>query len=123
MEKGYWYIASPYSHPDVRVRIERYSQVLEACSLHAKVGRFVFSPIVCWHPAALHHDLPCGWDFWSGYDEVMIRNAIGVRTLLIDGVLESVGVKAEEELCFKLGKPIIRESLTHLRLEVSKKLA
>ena len=58
-------------------------------------GHHVFSPIAYTHPIATRCDLPMEFDYWSNYDQMMIRKCDAFYVLTLDGWDTSVGVLAE----------------------------
>lgn len=100
------YLASPYSHPDPSVRIQRF---LAACKFTAKLmleGHLVFAPIPATHPMAELEDLPTDWTFWERLDREMISHCYKVIVLKLDGWQESKGVAAEIKIAKDLGLPV-----------------
>lgn len=91
----YYYLASPYSHPDPAKRSERYGAAVAASAWLFKRSIFNFSPIVSCHPLSVSHSLPGDAEFWKKFDQTMIRMSGGVIVLQIEGWRESVGVQAE----------------------------
>ena len=67
-------------------------------------GLHVFSPIV--HGYALEvHGLPGDWEFWQGYDRLMLSRCDELAVLCLPGWRESVGVRAEIDIAGRLGLP------------------
>lgn len=100
------YLASPYSHPDIDVRVWRFEQVAYAAAHLMGEGHLVFSPITHSHPIAI-----CGisgaWERWHDFDELMIRVCEeGFWILMLDGWRASVGVRAEKQIAESLSRPI-----------------
>ncbi len=58
------YLASPYSHPDARVRQRRFEEACQAAAAITRAGLSVFSPISHSHPIA-RYGVPTGWDYWG----------------------------------------------------------
>lgn len=100
------YLATPYSHPDQKVREARFKAVNAVAAQLMRDGHHVYSPISHTHPIALAGDLPKGWDFWEAHDRTFIEWAEEVHVLLADGWQESTGVKAEICISSELGKPV-----------------
>ena len=104
---GYIYLASPYSHPDPKVKEERYLKVLEETANFLRVGITVYSPIVHCHRLHFGYDLPGDWEFWGKHDFTMLAAAEFLYVLMLDGWKESVGVNAEVEEAGRLHIPVI----------------
>lgn len=105
MKKPLIYLASPHSHPDPKIREERYKESLKCHKWLVENGFWVFSPIV--HS---HHcygvDKEQGWEYWKEFDTEMITKCDEVWVLAISGTFESVGIRAEMEIAKLQGKKI-----------------
>lgn len=99
------YLASPYSHPDVRVRERRFRQACRAAAALLRAGHAVFSPIAHSHPL-VEHGLPIHWLFWERWGRELLTRCDEVVVLQLDGWIDSVGVRAEIEMARELGKPL-----------------
>lgn len=100
------YLATPYSHPDPDVRIERFESVNKVAADLMNEGHLVFSPISHTHPIALAGDLPKGWEFWKEYDRTFIEWCDEVHILMLDGWEDSKGVTGEKHIAREMGKPV-----------------
>ncbi len=100
------YLASPYSHEDKEIRVERHHAVCEEMVAMISRGVHVFSPIAHSHYTATAFDLPSDWEYWSLIDRAFIQLSTEVYVLKLDGWESSRGVQAEIEYARKLGKPI-----------------
>lgn len=100
------YLACPYSDPDPAVRAQRFEAVNRAAAALMADGRYVYSPISHTHPIAVAGDLPTGFDYWEGYDRVMLGACTEVVVLALDGWQESRGVQAEMQIAAEMGLPI-----------------
>lgn len=99
------YLASPYSHPDPRIREERYGHASYMAAMLMRDGRLVYSPIVHSHPLT-RLGLPTTWDYWRTLDEAMLSRCQELLVLTLDGWENSEGVMAEIRLARKLGIPV-----------------
>lgn len=99
------YLASPYSHPDSKVRHERFEAVCKQAAMMMKDGLLVFSPIAHTHPIA-SFGLPGGWEYWQKYDRTMLERSDELAVLKLDGWKDSIGVKAEIEIACEIGLAI-----------------
>jgi hypothetical protein len=107
MNKGQLiYLAVPYSHKDPKIQDSRFKKVNAVAAKIISSGKYVFSPISQATPIAAEGELPRGWDFWKGYDEVMISRCDRVWVLMLEGWRESIGVNGEIKIAEKLGKPV-----------------
>jgi hypothetical protein len=99
------YLASPYSHSDHSVMVDRFNRVSKVAAKYMSNGEYVFSPIAHTHPIAeaSNGTLPRDWKFWEGYDKVMISCCDRLLVLMIDGWKESKGINGEIEIAQNLG--------------------
>jgi hypothetical protein len=107
MNDGIIYLASPYSHPDVAVRLDRFRQACKVAGLLMNKGMIVFSPIAHTAPVADECNLPLGWDFWEKYDRAFLSVCSAMYVLTIEGWSKSVGVLAEIGIAKELNLPIL----------------
>lgn len=97
------YLASPYSHPDPKVRHGRFKDACRALAHLLKYsGDTYYSPIVHHHPL-VEYEMPTGWDFWENHDKEMLRMCSHLAILLLNGWEESKGVLAEYQIARYLG--------------------
>jgi len=99
------YLASPYSHPDRRVREERFRVACQAAARLMRNGEVVFSPIAHGYCIA-QHGLPTDRRFWERHDREQLTRCDEVVVLMLDGWQESEGVLAEIRIAKELGKPV-----------------
>lgn len=95
---SFYYLASPYSHPDPIVRAHRYEVAKYVTGL--LVGRHripVYSPIAHSHHFAIEQRLPEEHDFWLSYDRHIANRAYGLLVLCQEGWEESKGIAMEQE--------------------------
>ena len=102
---GVVYLASPYSHPDPRVRDARFQAACRAAAALLSAGEIVFSPIAHSHPIAAH-GLPTAWEFWECADRELLRRCDELLVLMLPGWQESRGVQAEIATARELGMPV-----------------
>jgi hypothetical protein len=102
------YLASPYSHPDPRVKEERFRLACAAAGRLMKEGECVFSPIAHSHSIEQHfHDGAIeGHDFWLKQDFSILRHCSKLIILALDGWEKSRGVAAEIEFAQGLKIPL-----------------
>ena len=100
------YLASPYTHNDINVKIRRYELAVTAAYLLTQRGELVFTPIGHTHPIALQGNLPGEWDYWNEFDTRMINTCDSVTVLKLDGWKESTGVTEEIKLAKILNKKL-----------------
>jgi hypothetical protein len=100
------YLASPYSHKDPVVKELRFRSAARIGAKMMAAGKYIFSPISHTHPIALAGKLPGEWQFWEGYDRVMIKCCQRLTVAKIDGWETSTGVQAEIKIADELGIPV-----------------
>lgn len=100
------YLASPYTHPDLKVVEERFKAVCAVSSEIMRRNIELFSPIAHTHPIAMAGGLPTDWDFWKRFDEWFIQRCDQLWVLMLDGWRNSKGVAAEIEIASAYRKPV-----------------
>lgn len=103
---SYIYLASPFSHPDPDVMEARYQQVCQATLKLMAKGLVVYSPIGHNYHLAKMGNLPCQYDYWRRFDEVMVGRASELYVCTMDGWDKSFGVKEEMDFASHIGLPI-----------------
>ena len=101
------YLASPYSHSDRLVRLDRYQAVLQFTARQLAAGVMVYSPIVYGHEIGQMLGTSTEWDAWKAFDLDMLARCDGLWVLQLAGWENSVGVKAEMEEAERLGLSIV----------------
>ena len=91
---GITYLASPYSHPDKRIREWRFDAACYATARMIQCGYHVFSPVAHSHPL-VRMGAGTSWEYWEKFDRWMIESCKGFAVLMLDGWEESKGVQAE----------------------------
>ncbi len=89
------YLASPYSHHDKKVREKRFESANKAAAKLIKDGYAVFAPISMSHPISQHMGNSNDSLYWVSIDLEWLRCCDVMFVLMIDGWLESNGVKRE----------------------------
>lgn len=94
---GFWYLASPYSHPDESVREARFVAACRAAASIAVTGQSVFAPIAGSHPIAgyMPTNKVCDFDLWMRIDLPILRHAAKLVVLRLEGWDRSPGVAEE----------------------------
>lgn len=100
------YLASPYSHPDPAVRLQRFETVCFVAANLMRDGVHLYSPIAHTHPIALKGELPLGWEFWEQYDRKILAACQELWVVMMDGWRESKGVAAEIKIAEEMGLPV-----------------
>ncbi|WP_181149661.1 DUF1937 family protein [Ensifer aridi] len=103
---GFWYLASPYTHPDLSVRQQRAVEVNMYSGKLLALGVHVYSPIWATHRVNLRHRLPTDHLFWLAFNKAFIDPAVGIVVCDIDGWRESKGCQQEIEYARETGKPV-----------------
>lgn len=100
------YLAIPYSHPSKDVREYRVHLVSDIAGRLMNMGMVVFSPISHGHVIAEVHNLPTNWEYWEKSCRTFVSKCDRLVVVMVDGWLESRGVRAEIEIAKELGIPI-----------------
>lgn len=100
------YIASPYSHTDVAVRIERYRRAAQYAANLMLQGVQCFSPIAYGHQFNMIYGLPPDFKYWQDFNDRILLACDEVLVLKLDGYLESRGVQHEIKLADDNGIPV-----------------
>lgn len=105
---GYVYLASPYSHPEARVREGRYVAACKKAAQYARKGIAIFCPIAQSHAVADHmaEHYRQDFDLWMKMDLPLVRFASELHVLCIDGWRSSRGVTREIEYATQIGIPV-----------------
>jgi hypothetical protein len=103
---SYTYLATPYSHPDPRIRVQRYDWAIRCTCWLTDKKIWVFSPIIHCHELASRCMLPTDWAFWHDYNMAMLRPASRLLILTLDGWQDSRGVQEETMFAHDNGIPI-----------------
>lgn len=101
------YLASPYSHPDPKVKQQRFEQVCKVAAQLMRQDRVVFCPIAHTHPMDKY--VPQGENthgFWLRQDFEFLQLCSDLYIVTLDGWKESKGVQAEMALAKMLHLPI-----------------
>ena len=97
------YLACPYSHPDLHVRLWRVNQVNRKAAELMMHGNLVFSPLSHSHPISNYCTVdPCDHDFWLRQDLWILDICDEMHILCLPGWDESKGIKTEIEHAQKL---------------------
>ncbi len=103
------YIATPYSHPDEKVRLARFDAANRKAAELMLKGYAVFSPISHSHPITAYippEDVD-NWEFWKGQDIPLLEWADELWVMEVDGWKESIGVQDEIKRAKELNMPVI----------------
>jgi hypothetical protein len=100
------YLATPYSHPDPKMRQRRFDQVTDAAAYLLIQGELTYSPITHGHPIALAGGLPGDAGYWREHNEKMMDACDRLYVLLVFGWDSSWGVAREVKYARESGKEI-----------------
>lgn len=116
---GFWYLATPYSHPLDSVREDRAFKANHFSGILLEAGVHVYSPIWATHRACVKYDLPEDHLFWLAFNKAFIDPSVGVIVADIDGWRESKGCRQEIEYTKETCKPVffLTRELSVLALE------
>ncbi len=100
------YVASPYSHPDLAVRGDRYQKVMDYC-YHCLLNKInVYSPILHFHAMSLRFQLPATQEPYHRHNVEMMEICEDMHVLALDGWRESRGLADEIRFFRRWTKPI-----------------
>lgn len=88
----FYYLASPYTHPDPAIRDIRATLAYEIAGHLMAKGLYVFSPIHATHGASKRHALPTDHVWWDDFNKSFIHPSAGLIVCTIGGWMESRGV-------------------------------
>lgn len=115
MTRPLYYLASPYSHPDPKVKKQRAELVTETAVDLLHHGIFVFAPIAYNEPWE-KYNLPGDWNFWCEFDKTFVARCDGgVIVLMLDGWEKSIGVTAEIEFATSRGQPVYYATMEQIK--------
>lgn len=97
------YLASPYTDKSELVMHDRYLKALEVTAHFQRAGITVYSPIVHNHDMAKRHSMPKDSEFWEQHNENMLRVALIMYILELEGWEESKGIAKEIRMCGRHG--------------------
>lgn len=101
------YLATPYSHPDKFIEIDRFEKVTKVAAKLLQEGHHIISPITHGVPLCMvNTNLPSHFQFWEDYCIDLLSRCEEMRILQLSGWERSRGVKAEIEFCNKHSIPI-----------------
>jgi hypothetical protein len=103
------YLACPYTHPDKKVREERFQAATRAAAQLINMGLIVFSPITMTHPLDVvmgGGTETLGSEYWVAFDEAFMDFCSEMLVLQIAGWDESEGIRREIEYFRARGKPV-----------------
>ena len=90
------YLACPYSHESMRVRLSRVLQANVKAAELMEAGNLVFSPISHSHPISNHCEVdPTDHDFWLRQDLWILDICDEMYVLCLPGWAESKGIDIE----------------------------
>lgn len=101
----FYYLATPYNHPDPQVR-ERRMEVHDRIDAELlSYGHFTLCPMEKHHKLK-YGNLPTDYNYWRNFCRAMIRRCHGLIVICSEGWQTSVGVTDEIDQAFKLDMPV-----------------
>lgn len=101
------FLASPYTHSNPRIMLQRYEKARDAAAKLLRGGITVFSPIVHFHDIALLHDFPKDAAFWENHNRPFLQLSCGLYVLTLPGWEDSIGVRREIELAHSFNLEVL----------------
>jgi hypothetical protein len=111
-----YYVASPYSHPSIEVRKERYKLAVVVAKTLTRLGYSAFVPIAydgLWDLDP-NYTVDHSWSFWERIDIPILDRCSALILFEIPGWETSKGVTEELKYCEKVGIPVMPLSLFDL---------
>jgi len=107
MNKGYWYLGSPYSkHPDGLETA--FVDICKVAAQFAVDGIPAYSPIAHTHPIAMIGEVdPHDHSIWLPFDGPLMTAARGLVVVMMPSWQDSFGLQHEIEYFKSVGKPIL----------------
>lgn len=108
------YLASPYTHKEKKIKLQRAYDATEASVRLLNRNIHVFAPI----PYNYHWEkffVPGDWVFWEEFDKNFLRRCDGLIVLMLDGWDKSIGVTAEIKYAKKISLPICYVTLDEVK--------
>jgi len=99
-------ISSPYSHPDVTIKMERVKKIAIFVDAEIKKSNLVFSPVLYGLKVLQYVDGMDDWATWKTFCENAILVSNEVWVLMFEGWDKSTGVKAEIEFAIANNIPV-----------------
>jgi len=93
-----YYLASPYTHHEKSVRVERFKAANKAAAHLIERKLIVYSPISMTHPideVMADEDATLGSDYWVNFDEAFMEFCTEMIILPLEGWQASSGIKRE----------------------------
>jgi hypothetical protein len=103
---GFFYLASPYTHPSPTVVDLRVKQTRRVLGWLLSKGLFVISPIVHCHDTARECALRTDWKWWWEYNLSIMMKSEGIILVKLKGWEESKGVAEELKWAYEADVPI-----------------
>lgn len=96
---AYVYLASPYSHTNLKVQQDRYDAAAKWVANHLSLYRnpAVYSPIIYAHNIAVRHKLPTDAKFWFHFNYNMMQHAAQLWVLQLPGWQISKGIVGDPD--------------------------
>jgi len=105
LERGYDYLASPYTDKSFANQFFRYNLVCKRAAELIKAGEIIFSPIAQYHPIA-QHGLEKDFKSWKQINYLFLANSKRLLVYCLPGWEDSVGLLEEINWASNLNKEI-----------------
>lgn len=91
------YLASPYTHPERQVEIDRFEATEAVTAKLLKAGFNVYSPIVYAHQMAERYQFPTDAAYWEKFNSVFFNRCGHLVILCLPGWTSSKGIVMESD--------------------------
>jgi hypothetical protein len=109
---GFWYLASPYTHHDPKIREARANIVKDYMGALLYKGVITYSPIWSCHAISLDFELPMNYEYWLDFNRRWMRHSVGTIVAQLSDYDRSRGVADEIAFTKSVSKPLFYVSLT-----------
>ena len=105
MSRPYFYLASPYTHPNAKVRELRFRAAAAAAGALMDLRIFTYVPIAMTHPIEIEIG-PRPLEVWLDLDMPLLERSSGLIELALPGWQASKGMERERYAAQAFGLPI-----------------
>ena len=89
------FVSGPFNTSDEELKLKRVKTISKYCSDLFRLGITPVSALLTGLKIAEYNNLPTDTNTWVKYSEDMVEGCNELHVLMIDGYLESSGIKAE----------------------------
>lgn len=105
-DTGITYLGCPYSHPDPKIKEQRFKEICRIAAALMCNGYILFVPIAMCHPMARDYGLPGDFQFWKNLDTAFIDASDRMLIVKMKGWEDSKGLTEEQDIAKNLNIPV-----------------